>query len=69
MQHLEHGVVIVGGGIAGCTLAILLAGRGVAVTLVERQQRWQFHGSGIFVYSNGLACLQTIGVLPAILES
>ena len=69
MQHLDHGVVIVGGGIAGCTLAILLAGRGVAVTLVERQQRWQFHGSGIFVYSNGLACLQTIGVLPAILES
>jgi len=69
MKHLQHGVVIVGGGIAGCTLAILLAERGVAVTLVERQQQWQFHGSGIFVYSNGLAALQTIGVLPAILAS
>jgi 2-polyprenyl-6-methoxyphenol hydroxylase-like FAD-dependent oxidoreductase len=69
MKNLEHGVVIVGGGIAGCTLAILLAERGVAVTLVERQQQWQFHGSGIFVYSNGLAALQTIGVLPAILQS
>ncbi len=69
MKHLRHGVVIVGGGIAGCTLAILLAGRGVAVTVVERQRQWQFHGSGIFVYSNGLAALQTIGVLPAILDS
>ncbi len=69
MDRLQHGVAIVGGGIAGCTLAILLAERGVAVTLIERQQRWQFHGSGIFVYSNGLAALQTIGVLPAILAS
>lgn len=69
MKRLQHGVVIVGGGIAGCTLAILLAGRGVAVTVVERQRQWQFHGSGIFVYSNGLAALQTIGVLPAILDS
>jgi len=69
MERLQHGVVIVGGGIAGCTLAILLAERGVAVTLVERQQRWQFHGSGIFVYSNGLAALEKVGVLPAILDS
>ncbi|MCZ4316941.1 FAD-dependent oxidoreductase [Comamonadaceae bacterium G21597-S1] len=69
MKRLQHGVVIVGGGIAGCTLAILLAARGVAVTVVERQRQWQFHGSGIFVYSNGLAALQAIGVLPAILDS
>lgn len=69
MERLQHGVVIVGAGIAGCTLAILLAERGVAVTVVERQPVWAFHGSGIFVYSNGLAALQTVGVLPAILQS
>ena len=38
-NRLQHGVVIVGGGIAGCTLAILLADRGVAVTVVERQRQ------------------------------
>lgn len=69
MERLQHGVVVVGGGIAGCTLAILLAARGVAVTVVERQPLWAFHGSGIFVYSNGLAALRTVGVLPAILQS
>lgn len=69
MERLQHGVVVVGGGIAGCTLAIQLAGRGVAVTVIERQPVWAFHGSGIFVYSNGLAALQAVGVLPAILHS
>lgn len=69
MERLRHGVLIAGGGIAGCTLAILLADRGVRVTVLERQQVWRFHSSGIFVYSNGLASLQAIGVLPGILEA
>jgi 2-polyprenyl-6-methoxyphenol hydroxylase-like FAD-dependent oxidoreductase len=69
MKLLERGVVIVGAGIAGCSLAIRLAHRGVRVTVVEKQDAWRFNSSGIFVYSNGLAELEKVGVLPEILEA
>jgi len=69
MKLLRRGVVIVGGGIAGCSLAILLAQRGVRVTVLEKQDVWRFNSSGIFVYSNGLAELEKVGVLPEILKT
>ncbi|WP_309681728.1 FAD-dependent oxidoreductase [Polaromonas sp.] len=69
MKLLERGVLIIGGGIAGCSLAIALAQRGIRVTVAEKLDVWNFHSSGIFVYSNGLAELQKLGVLPGILES
>ena len=69
MKLLERGVLIVGGGIAGCSLAIALAQRGIRVTVAEKLDAWNFHSSGIFIYSNGLAELQKLGVLPGILES
>lgn len=62
-------VLIVGGGIAGCAAAIALAQRGIAVTLIEKQQQWRFQSSGIFLYGNGLAALRRLGVLPAIVEA
>lgn len=68
MKLLERGVLIVGGGIAGCSLAIALAQRGIRVTVAEKLDAWNFHSSGIFIYSNGLAELQKLGVLPGILE-
>lgn len=61
--------LVVGAGIAGCSTAIVLAERGVAVTLVEKQSAWRFASSGIFVYSNGLANLRRIGVLDEILAA
>ncbi|HUH86764.1 MAG TPA: FAD-dependent oxidoreductase [Pusillimonas sp.] len=61
--------LIVGAGIAGCSAAIMLASRGVAVTLVEQQTEWRFQSSGIFVYSNGLASLREVGVLEDILAA
>ena len=69
MKLLQRGVLIVGGGIAGCSLAILLAQRGVRVTVIEKQDVWRFNSSGIFVYSNGLAELEKVGVLPEMLEA
>ncbi len=69
MKLLQGGVVIVGGGIAGCSLAILLAQRGVRVTVIEKEDVWRFNSSGIFVYSNGLAELEKVGVLPEILDT
>lgn len=62
-------IVIVGGGIAGSALAIALARRSIASTLVEREQEWVPASSGIFIYSNGLAALDRLGVLEEICES
>lgn len=68
MAEIKH-VLIVGAGIAGCSAAIVLANRGIRVTLIEKQAEWRFQSSGIFVYSNGLAALQRVGVLPDILAA
>lgn len=62
-------VLVLGGGIAGCSMAILLARRGIDVTVVEKQAAWKFASSGIFVYSNGLVALQAVGVLDQILAA
>lgn len=63
MTTLKHGVVIVGGGIAGTALAIALARRAIKVTLIEREARWMPASSGIFIYCNGLEALDDLGVL------
>lgn len=56
-------VLIVGAGIAGCCAAIALARAGWSVSLIEKQAAWQFQSSGIFVYSNGLAQFDALGVM------
>ena len=66
---MQHGVVIVGGGIAGSALAIALARRGITTTLVEREANWAPASSGIFIYSNGLQALDRLGVLDEICAS
>ena len=61
-------VLIVGGGIAGCSAAIALAQQGMQVTVLEKQPEWKFQSSGIFIYHNGLAALQKLGALDDILR-
>jgi 2-polyprenyl-6-methoxyphenol hydroxylase-like FAD-dependent oxidoreductase len=63
---VKHGVAIVGGGIAGCALAIALAQRGIKATIIERDPEWTPLSSGIFVYCNGLLALDRLGVLDDI---
>jgi len=58
-------VLISGGGIGGLAAGIALRQHGVDVTLLERQPGWRTLGSGIFVNSNGLACLKRLGVWEA----
>jgi 2-polyprenyl-6-methoxyphenol hydroxylase-like FAD-dependent oxidoreductase len=62
-------ILIVGGGIAGCSAGIALASAGHCVRIIEAQTEWRFQSSGIFVYANGLSCLDDLGVLDAILET
>jgi 2-polyprenyl-6-methoxyphenol hydroxylase-like FAD-dependent oxidoreductase len=55
-------VVIVGAGPAGAGLALLLASRGVAVTLVERQRDFAREFRGEAMMPSGLAALAAMGV-------
>lgn len=66
MAVLKSGVVIVGGGIAGCALAISLAQKGVASVLIEQDASWTPTSSGIFIYANGLLALDRLGVLDGV---
>lgn len=61
--------LIVGAGIAGCCAAMSLARAGWSVTVVEKQARWQFHSSGIFVYGNGLAQFHELDVMDDLLAA
>lgn len=56
-------ILIVGGGIAGCSSAIALTNAGHKVRIIEKQTEWRFQSSGIFVYSNGLESMQALGVM------
>ena len=62
-------ILIVGGGIAGCSAAIALSERGHRVQVVEKQEVWRFQSSGIFVYANGLVSLDRLGLLEDILAT
>ena len=56
-------VLIVGGGIAGLTLAILLRRMSISVDIVERDKDWKASGVGILLGGSTLRALGTVGVL------
>ena len=62
-------ILIVGGGIAGCSAAIALTQSGHRVRVVDKQDAWRFQSSGIFVYANGLVSLERLGLLEDILAA
>ncbi|MCC4306305.1 FAD-dependent oxidoreductase [Rhodococcus sp. 3-2] len=59
---------IIGGGIGGLTAAASLAKRGWSVALYERESALRAHGSGIYLWNNGLAVLADLGVLDEAIE-
>ncbi|CAN5652686.1 FAD-dependent oxidoreductase [soil metagenome] len=69
MHRLEHGILIVGGGIAGAALALACARAGVPARLIEKQTVWRPSSSGIFVYANGLGMMDRLGVLEKIMAA
>ena len=61
-------VLIAGGGIAGLTLALALAQRGVASQVIERRAQFSVEGAGIQLGPNATGVLRRLGV-AAILEA
>jgi 2-polyprenyl-6-methoxyphenol hydroxylase-like FAD-dependent oxidoreductase len=61
-------VLVVGGGLAGMTVATALARKGVRAEIVEISQQWSALGVGISVQGPTLRALKTIGALDACVE-
>jgi 2-polyprenyl-6-methoxyphenol hydroxylase-like FAD-dependent oxidoreductase len=55
-------ILIVGGGIAGLTLATALHRQGFTAELVERSPTWHTMGAGIMLHGNGVRILRTLGM-------
>src|SRR5215813_13229763 len=55
-------ILIVGGGIAGLTLATVLHRRGLDAVTIERNARWDPVGGGIAVQPNAMRVLQQLGI-------
>jgi 2-polyprenyl-6-methoxyphenol hydroxylase-like FAD-dependent oxidoreductase len=56
-------VLIVGGGIAGATLAVALADRGVDAEIVEMQDEWRPVGVGLTLLGPALRALASVGLI------
>jgi 2-polyprenyl-6-methoxyphenol hydroxylase-like FAD-dependent oxidoreductase len=56
-------VLIVGGGIAGTSLAIELQRKGIAAEIAEKEPVWGAKGTGITLMGPALRALNTLGVL------
>jgi 2-polyprenyl-6-methoxyphenol hydroxylase-like FAD-dependent oxidoreductase len=65
MAEVER-MLIVGGGIAGLTLATALHHHGLTAELVERAPAWHAAGAGIAVQPNGLSILRALGLGAAV---
>lgn len=55
-------ILIVGGGIAGLTLAAALHQQGFVVELVERNPTWHAVGAGFLIQANGMRVLHALGL-------
>src|ERR1700674_3660107 len=65
MANVER-ILIVGGGIAGLTLATALHRQGFRAELVERSTAWHAIGAGILLHANGLRVLRALGMGEAV---
>lgn len=59
-------ILIVGGGIAGLSVATALHQRGLMADLIERNPTWQVSGAGILVQANAVRSLRALGMADAL---
>jgi len=64
-SHTDTEVLIVGGGLAGLTLANYLNRQGREPTVVEQAAEWRDGGYGIGLWADGLAVIDELGLLDA----
>ncbi len=62
-------ILIVGGGVAGLTLAVALHKKGYIPELVERNPSGSAIGAGINIPANGVRVLKTLGLLESVSRS
>jgi len=60
-------VAIVGGGLAGCALAVALARAGIEVVVLERQPAWRWRAAGVFSSPVTMDALRRVGLSEATL--
>ena len=60
-------VAVVGGGVAGCALAVALARSGVDVVVLERQPAWHWRAGGVFSSPVTVEALRRVGIGEAAL--
>jgi len=65
---MTRSVLIVGGGIAGMSMAILLRRRGLTVEIAEIDPNWKVYGAGITITGPTLRALRRVGVLDEVLK-
>src|SRR5689334_15091072 len=61
-------LLIVGGGIAGLTLATALADLPIAIDLVEQRPHFTALGAGIVLHPNGMHVLQHLGLAQTVVR-
>jgi 2-polyprenyl-6-methoxyphenol hydroxylase-like FAD-dependent oxidoreductase len=59
-------ILIVGGGIAGLTLATALHQRGFRAEVVERNPDWHALGAGLLIQANGMRALRELALDPGV---
>jgi len=69
LQTKQSDVVIVGGGIAGSTLALVLVRAGARVTVLERQQRYADRVRGEYMHPWGVAEAQELRLVEILLAA
>jgi 2-polyprenyl-6-methoxyphenol hydroxylase-like FAD-dependent oxidoreductase len=62
-------VLIVGGGIAGLTVAVALHRDGLDVEVVEHQAEWNTLGAGLSLQPNGMRVLRRLGLAEGALDA
>lgn len=60
--------LIVGGGVAGMSCAIMLRRAGIEVTLVDLDPQWRVAGAGITITAPTLRAFKAIGILDRVME-